>query len=625
MALKITTTGDKFAAEVLFKEARNYMSQLKASMVKASNPHLNLAQCQLQKRPYTGVVINCRSYFGNDEINIYVEPGGWFAKKLKEHFRILEEYFWYAFNASTVLVDDLYLKIFGYTDLNDLITDAQGNVYVIGGAPTDQTVSSGEPAIIAWDRNGQFLWRKMVYGSSGFDAGTGIDIDRNTGDMYFSYDQYNAARIQNYDGCLGKYNALGEIQWQKILQPTGGLDVTIFTRDAVAIPSTDLMHPEDNSSAVCGRFYSYTDESYLAFISKFNADGSLDWTKSFGDYDPVLGASGNEVPQIEDLTYSRFDDTLIAAGFQWGVVGEGSTLFPTALIMKFSTDGTLVWKKQYHSQGMDRDGTLAYYGDGMRVFDTAVDGEGNVYAIAFTQFIPVNLATIPIDYAHVNIFKLSPTGVTLWQRTVEYPTFENYDFQNPLPFSTSIAVSGGSVFVAFTTNDVANGVTDMALARLSKTDGAPIWKKKVTVPAIVVAESTIQGFFPKAITVERNCLYICGSISSSTPMGQHNGTFHVAMKLPTSGISDGRHRDLQVSNSDLIFYDDIANVPYRLPPSDDDNGFTEHYFTDEYSNPIVTIGTLALSISTVSTGHRGTPDWNITNKILRKQSKEKIY
>lgn len=587
--LKITTTGDKFAATLLYKLARNQMAELKHSM-----SYLGLQQNKLEKRPYEGVIISCHSFMGMDTVNIHVEPGAAVNQHVSEQYRITEEHFWYAFNAS--IYDGN--KVFGYTGLLGLQTDSRGNVYVIGSAPTTDAISSGDPSVIKYDRNGRFIWRKMIAASTGFDAGTAIDIDAMTSGMMICWDEYNDSRIQNYDVGLSRYNYDESIAWKRIIQPSGGIDVTLYSRTICSvINNTDPEDPTNNSSAFGGIFYRYDCESYQAFLALFNYSGDVVWGKLLGEYDDVTPTC-RELPIVSKV---------VIFGSNMYVVGDHvpDVLYPEGLLVKLDMNGDVVWKRSFQGREHQWNGIDGWYGDGIKFTDAAVDSDGNIYAIGFTHLFSA-------DYYHVNIIKVSPDGELIWTRTVEGTTWTGYDPQSPLDYKCKLAITPSSVFVTFPAYD---SPASMVVARLSKSDGADIWQRKITVPNMMINDIPLGGLFPKGISVLRGDIYLAADI--------YKEKLHVTMKLPSSGIPLGEHGYLYVSDPGMTFYSDITTMPYRDTPAAP-NTEPGYYYSTFRSDFTLTVGDYAFTIVDPETGDSNTPDWNRTEKILRKFTKEKI-
>ena len=97
-----------------------------------------------------------------------------------------------------------------------------------------------------------------------------------------------------------------------------------------------------------------------AIIVKFNTDGTVAWEKHFG---------GNDIDNFNSVV--AVSDGYVAVGYSWkgsfgngdwtGIAGKG---YDDAIIVKFNTDGTIAWKKNFGGSGDDRFNSVTAVSDG---------------------------------------------------------------------------------------------------------------------------------------------------------------------------------------------------------------------------------------------------------------------
>jgi len=597
MELKITTTGNKFAAQKFYKEAREQMRELKRSM-KLSK----LQQNKLEKRPYPGVVISCHSWTGNDAVNIHVEPVGGVKQPVQRKFQILEDFYWYAFNSSTL--DGAILL--GTNSLEDIQTDSLGNTYVVGQAKTGTTPASGEPSIIKYDQDGRLMWRKLINASDEFDIAQAVELDALTGDFYVTYSKLNASRLNCYDCCVAKYDRTGVLQWQKRLTLSSDEDVDVFGwGDAIKLDTSD---PTNNQYTIVGRLYHWKCFLYRAFIARYNADGSLAWQKTAGVYvdgeqvpgdggwseDPPLGgtyATVEERPHFEAAVTDPSGNTYVV-----GHHFPGIFIYPAGLIVKFSPSGTVTWKRSVYGETVQNDELVNWYDDGVKITDACCDAAGNLYVIAHAHIWEV-------DLCHFNIFKFDSDGDLLWHRIVEVMSPGEWNPQNPIAFSGEIAVWGSQLYVLFPRYPNGGDQMGMVLAQMDTVTGDPAWQRVLSIPPFLLGSETISGVFPRGLEVRDGDLHIAASIDLEE--------FSVTMKLPGTATPVGQHARLNVAASTFVFYSDMADVPYREEEAGE--GHYSMYVTSEFD---LTIATGDFIASSLSDGERVTENWGVTDRIL---------
>ena len=98
-----------------------------------------------------------------------------------------------------------------------------------------------------------------------------------------------------------------------------------------------------------------------AFLSKYNAGGTLEWTRQLGtdDVDRSRGVSTDGLGNV------------YIAGDTWGSLQGANAGRVDAFVSKYNTEGTLEWTRQFGTSGSDR--------------SNETDGLGHVYVSGFTE------------------------------------------------------------------------------------------------------------------------------------------------------------------------------------------------------------------------------------------------
>ena len=162
----------------------------------------------------------------------------------------------------------------------------------------------------------------------------------------------------NYDAIIVKYNLDGTLAWIKNFGG-GGHDeyrsVTAVSDGIVAVGYSYIGSGTGDWEGVTGKGY------YDAIIVKYNSDGSIAWKKNFG------GRERNEyffVTAVSDgiVAVGRSGDSSFGNGDWEGVTGKG---FNDAIIVKYNSDGSVAWKKNFGGSDNDLYYSVTAVSDGI--------------------------------------------------------------------------------------------------------------------------------------------------------------------------------------------------------------------------------------------------------------------
>lgn len=196
-----------------------------------------------------------------------------------------------------------------------------GGYIVIGN--TDTRIGGGpwDMYLVKTTANGTLEW-STTYGDAGVEEGRAVQQTTDGGFVV-------TGRVTGPGGlhmCLLKVNATGAIQWAKIYGNTSSTAVGEAVKQ-----TTDGGYIIAGSTSMHGNFD--------VFLVKTAADGSLQWTKTFGD---SLSDMGYDVSQTNDGgyiltgTYGRsFTDSL------------STSYYGDVYLIKTSAEGGLQWSKTF--------------------------------------------------------------------------------------------------------------------------------------------------------------------------------------------------------------------------------------------------------------------------------------
>jgi hypothetical protein len=209
-------------------------------------------------------------------------------------------------------------------------TDRAGNVYITG----DVTDDPGGPGLSdvflsKYDATGLFAWTQQI-GGAGTDLSRDIAIDA-TGNVYIAggthgnLDGINAGQL---DPFLIKYASTGDLSWVRQFG-------TSFYEEAMAV-TIDQLGDVYVAGGTSGDLGGVNSGYYDAFVSKFDATGSITWTQLFGDADyeyangVAVDAYGNiyVTGEAEDKlvpSFYRIDDVFLVSFREAPAVPELST------------------------------------------------------------------------------------------------------------------------------------------------------------------------------------------------------------------------------------------------------------------------------------------------------------
>jgi uncharacterized delta-60 repeat protein len=306
----------------------------------------------------------------------------------------------------------------GYDRARSVDLDNSGNVYITG--QTDSfSAGDSDVFLLKYSYQGILLWQK-TWGGTDTEYGNALDMDSD-GNVYIagSTKSYGTG---NFDSLLLKYSPDGSLLWEKTW---GGGDEDYA--QAISIDSSGNIY-------LAGVTKSFGSGNYDAFLLKYTSNGTLTWKKTWGGegYDDAgaLSTDGNGDIYVGGYTGS------------FGSNGD-------AFVVKYSTDGEVLWQKSWGGE----------YADAARCL--LADANGNVYMVGQGY----SATGTDCDAA---IMALTSDGSLSWQRIW-------YGDGNDEARSVDVD-SSGNVYVVGYTSSVGGASPDVLFLKLSS-EGTLIWQQ----------------------------------------------------------------------------------------------------------------------------------------------------
>ena len=236
--------------------------------------------------------------------------------------------------------------------------DGLGNVYISGQTFGDlggPNAGEYDAFLSKYDAGGTLEWTQQ-FGTSSWDSGLLVSAD-GLGNVYITGGTYGSLGGPNAggrDAFLSKYDAGGTLQWTQQFGTSSSDEGRGVSADGLGNVYISGLTEGDLGGPNAG----YND----AFIRKYDASGTLQWTQQFGtsNSDSSLDASADGLGSVYIAGKINGDPELY--------LGEAD-----AFISKYDASGTLEWTQQFGSAEYDLAGAVS------------ADGLGNVYISGYTD------------------------------------------------------------------------------------------------------------------------------------------------------------------------------------------------------------------------------------------------
>jgi beta-propeller repeat-containing protein/beta-propeller uncharacterized protein DUF5122 len=271
--------------------------------------------------------------------------------------------------------------------------------------------------------SGVFMQR--TWGGNSTDEGRGVWVDQS-GNIYVT-GKTTSFGATNGSVFVLKYDSTGDLQWQKTWGGTG-LDI-----------GEDIIGDASGNIYVAGGTYSYgTGGNGDALLLKLAPNGTLLWQRTWG---------GSHQDWANRITIDS-SGNLYLAGFTFSF-GPEAPIYPSALLLKYSSNGTLLMQRVLGGNPPDDLGGVA------------VDQSGNIYVGGYYYFS---------GWAsrYILIAKLNSTGDQIWAKVWGPP--------GEVVATRLILDQSGDLIVGGYSNSVGQGSQDAVLLKVDPA-GNLLWQR----------------------------------------------------------------------------------------------------------------------------------------------------
>jgi hypothetical protein len=234
--------------------------------------------------------------------------------------------------------DFLWLQQFGSSSddipLSGISTDSAGNSYVAGSGPV---IRGGDVYLWTYSTNGSQLWSR-TFGTTGFDSELTITTDPSSNVIVGGRTRGSFSGFTNAggdDAFLIKYSSGGSLFWVRQL----GTSAT----DQIWGSSTDSSSNVYVSGYTQGGLVGNNLGGRDGFVAKYSGGGAQQWLRQFG-------TSGDDTAQ-ENKTDSS--GNVYVTGYTSGSLSGSSNGGLDAFLVKYSTTGSLLWTRQVGTSTTD--------------------------------------------------------------------------------------------------------------------------------------------------------------------------------------------------------------------------------------------------------------------------------
>ena len=240
--------------------------------------------------------------------------------------------------------------------------DGRGNVYVsgfTGGRLEGPNAGEHDGFVAKYDEEGIVEWIRQ-FGTPTWDEASDLSVD-GQGNVYVagsSRGDVGGPNAGDYDVFLSKYDANGTLQWSRQFGTN--------RRDNGPAVTVDQM---GNVYVSANKFISDDPDDphnpdWDSILNKYDASGTLLWTREFGT---------DREERTDGISTDRFGNIFLTGRTAGSLDGANNGGSADVFIRKYNADGALEWAQQFGTPEWD----VGY--------DLSSDGLGNVYVSGTTR------------------------------------------------------------------------------------------------------------------------------------------------------------------------------------------------------------------------------------------------
>lgn len=207
--------------------------------------------------------------------------------------------------------------------------------YVVTGDTKSAGAGNQDMYVTKYSSTGSVDWSK-TWGGTGYDYGVSVVQAPDNGYAVLGYvDSYGAG---NKDFVLAKYTSAGTLSWNKTWGGTGN----DYARG--------IANTSDNGYIVVGETYSFGAGNWDIAIAKFASDGTLSWDKTIGG-----------------TSYEYAGDIIQTSDGGYAVIGNAQSYGAgnqDIFLIKCASDGSVTWSKTWGGAGADYGRSVIQTSDG---------------------------------------------------------------------------------------------------------------------------------------------------------------------------------------------------------------------------------------------------------------------
>ena len=240
-----------------------------------------------------------------------------------------------------------------YDESWSITTDGFGNLYISGytdGDLGDINAGHSDAFLAKYDSSGTLLWTRQL-GTSSDDRCYSVAVD-SLGNTYITGrtgGSLGGANAGGYDALLVKYDSSGTLLWTRQLGSSDG----DFSH-AVAVDDLGNAYITGTTLSDLG---GTNAGSYDAFLAKYDASGTLFWTRQIG----TAEEDSSFLVSVDD------SGNVYITGETYGDLGSANAGDSDMFLAKYDESGDLLWIQQLGTDDTDLG------------FSVAFDDAGNPY------------------------------------------------------------------------------------------------------------------------------------------------------------------------------------------------------------------------------------------------------
>jgi hypothetical protein len=229
----------------------------------------------------------------------------------------------------------------------EVAVDGRGNVHVAGttfGSLEGNNAGLADAFVRKYDAAGTILWTRQ-FGTNGDDIAYAVAADNNGNVLVAgtTFGDLEGGRTTTVDAFVRKYDANGTVLWTRQFGTA-----TIDDATSVAVDNNGNVFV---AGATRGDLEGPNAGFVDAFVRKYDANGNSLWTRQFG--------TGASLPSgsvgIDFISAVAVDSTgsVLVAGETQGQIGSNALGQSDAFVRKYDTSGNELWTQQFGTSTAD--------------------------------------------------------------------------------------------------------------------------------------------------------------------------------------------------------------------------------------------------------------------------------